>query len=162
MRTTPRPLKPDGIRALAYRVGCTKCAAQIGVSCVSLFGHVRTHPHAVRVRRAKAKATPLGALTPSVQVVETPAEPRVALPTGTDVEAQVHAVLRMLAGEPTDEVSMVKARHLLHTAGITATLAWAGLQFRVTLPDGREFLSPAVLPKTLREFIGLDAPATTP
>ena len=149
------PLKPGGIRALAYRVGCTYCGAQIGASCVSLFDHIRTHPHAVRVQRARVKAADLlaKALAPIVQVVETPAEQRVALPVGADVEAQVHAVLRLLAGEPTDTVSLVKARNLLHTAGIEATLEWAGLQFRVTLPDGREFLAPAA--DTLAKALGV-------
>jgi hypothetical protein len=113
----------------------------------------RVEPHESRVQEAKVLGIPKGVRASIVQVVETPAEPRVALPAGTDVEAQVHAVLRTLAGEPTDTVTLVKARNLLHTAGIEATLEWAGLQFRVTLPDGREFLAPAA--DTLAKAFGV-------
>jgi hypothetical protein len=124
----------------------------------------RVEPHESRVQEAKVLGIPKGVRASIVQVVETPVGQRVALPAfapqaaqilaaPADVEAQVHAVLRLLAGEPTDTVTLVKARNLLHTAGIAATLEWAGLQFRVTLPDGREFLAPAA--DTLAKALGV-------
>lgn len=62
-----------------------------------------------------------------------------------DVEARVHTVLRLLAGDPMDEITMTRARLLVQEAGVAATLAYARdtYQFLVTLPDGREFKAPA-------------------